>query len=622
MSELPKGIPEPTEIAGRYQVVQKLGAGAFGTVYKAKDKILGRMVAIKTIRMEGLAAASAGVEEMVARFEREARVSAQLKHPNIVTIYDIGLSEGLSYLAMEFIDGVGLEKIIAQAGKLPVERAASIAAQVAEALDFAHKHGVVHRDIKPANIMIEAGDRVKVTDFGIAKATDSGEHLTVTGSLLGTPSYMSPEQARGGQIDGRSDLFSVGCVLYEMVAGRKAFRGESITALLFKIITEEPPPIREDEPNIPEELERIILKALSKAADARYQGGDEMAADLMALVRPGSSPTLRQAEMPTGKQAPLIAPTMVSTPTPTRVSTPTAVSKPAPPPARPAPGVAPPPAPAPPPVRRGGSAVPLIALGLVLVALGGVAAVGAWFVFLRKPEGPVVVQQPTPAPVTLPEATAPPDTQSPATLAPPIQPPATLPPPTQPHVPTPPAVTQRPRSLQEPPATAPPATTPRVGALPTPQPEEPSGGSFLDDVNVEQQPDGREAGQRVAGGFRAGGRSNSSGFGASGPLQSRERTPSQLRPVERPAVATMRHVIDAQESYYKRNNRYGNLTELKAAGTLFLDVSFQPTGFVRKGYRFEVQSTGSGFRVAAVPVVPGARPFTGDDSGRIRAGVD
>jgi serine/threonine-protein kinase len=282
LGQQPPGIPEPTEIAGRYQVVQKLGAGAFGTVYKAKDKILGRMVAIKTIRMEGLAAASAGVEEMVARFEREARVSAQLKHPNIVTIHDIGQSGGLSYLAMEFIDGVGLDRIISQSGKLPIERAASIGAQVAEGLDFAHKNGVVHRDIKPANIMIEAGDRVKITDFGIAKATDSGEHLTMTGSLLGTPSYMSPEQARGGTLDGRSDLFSVGCLLYEMVTGRKAFRGDSITALLFKIITEEPPPLKENDPGIPDEVERIILKALCKAPEVRYQSGAELAADLMA----------------------------------------------------------------------------------------------------------------------------------------------------------------------------------------------------------------------------------------------------------------------------------------------------------------------------------------------------
>ena len=218
--------PDPTQIAQRYQVIKRLGAGAFGTVYKAKDKILGRMVAIKTIRLEGLAASGgAGLEELMDRFKREAMVSAQLKHPNIVTIYDIGDSEGVSYIAMEFIDGVGLDRVIAGAGRLPVDRAAALAAQVADALDFAHKHNVVHRDIKPANIMVEAGDRVKVTDFGIAKVTDSAEHLTATGSLLGTPSYMSPEQARGSAIDGRSDLFAVGAIVYEMVAGKKAAIG-------------------------------------------------------------------------------------------------------------------------------------------------------------------------------------------------------------------------------------------------------------------------------------------------------------------------------------------------------------------------------------------------------------
>src|SRR6187401_204185 len=215
--------------------MQRLGAGAFGTVYKAKDKILGRVLGIKTIRLEGMAAQGASLDELVDRFKREAQVSAQLKHPNIVTIYDVGEANGMSYLAMEFIDGFGLERVIASAGRLPLERAASLAAQVADALDFAHKNGVVHRDIKPANIMIEAGDRVKVTDFGIAKVMDSGDHLTMTGSLLGTPSYMSPEQAKGAAIDGRSDLFAVGCILYEMMAGKKAFRGDSITALIFKI---------------------------------------------------------------------------------------------------------------------------------------------------------------------------------------------------------------------------------------------------------------------------------------------------------------------------------------------------------------------------------------------------
>src|SRR5438552_3720631 len=281
VSEQRAPVPEPSEIAGRYQVIKKLGAGAFGTVYKAKDKILGRMVAIKTIRLEGLAASGgAGLEELMDRFKREAMVSAQLKHPNIVTIYDIGDSGGVSYIAMEFSDGVGLDRVIAGAGRVGVERAAALAAQVADALDFAHKHNVVHRDIKPANIMVEAGDRVKVSDFGIAKVTDSAEHLTATGSLLGTPSYMSPEQARGSAVDGRSDLFSVGCILYEMVTGKKAFRGDSITGLIFKIITSDAPRLQELDPEVPEELVRIVARALAKDPTARYQTGRELADEL------------------------------------------------------------------------------------------------------------------------------------------------------------------------------------------------------------------------------------------------------------------------------------------------------------------------------------------------------
>src|SRR4029450_7257639 len=248
-------------------------------------------------------AQGAGIEEMLKRFEKEAKFSAKLKHPNIVTIYDVGETDGLSYLAMELLDGTGLDKVIAQAGRLPVGGAAGIGAQVADALDFAHKNNVVHRDIKPANIMIEAGDRVKVTDFGIAKVTDSGDHLTMTGSLLGTPSYMSPEQARGSALDGRSDLFAVGAILYEMLTGQKAFRGDSITGLIFKIITEEPIPIEEADPETPPEMVRIIRRALNKAPEVRYQSGRELADDLMTLTRAGAAPTLRQADVDTARGA-------------------------------------------------------------------------------------------------------------------------------------------------------------------------------------------------------------------------------------------------------------------------------------------------------------------------------
>jgi serine/threonine-protein kinase len=335
LSELRAAVPEPAEIANRYLVERKLGAGAFGTVYKAKDKILGRMVAIKTIRLEGLAASGASLDELLTRFMREAQVSAQLKHPNIVTIYDIGEVSGLSYLAMEFIDGVGLEKVIREAGAMPIERAASIAAQVADALDYAHRQNVVHRDIKPANIMLEAGDRVKVADFGIARVTNSADHLTATGSLLGTPSYMSPEQARGNELDGRSDLFSVGCVLYEMLAGKRAFRGESITGLIFKVITEEPPPLKELRPDVPDEIVRIVAKAMAKIPQARYQTGRELQDALLPLVSAGVTPTLRQSETPTEAVTlleDLVAqhPEPTATSTPTRVPAKTAVGRPTP----------------------------------------------------------------------------------------------------------------------------------------------------------------------------------------------------------------------------------------------------------------------------------------------------
>ncbi len=624
MSQPRASAPDPTEIAGRYQVVQRLGAGAFGTVYKAKDKILGRMVAIKTIRLEGLAAQGASLDELVDRFEREAQVSAQLKHPNIVTIYDIGEADGVSYLAMEFIDGVGLERVIANSGRLPLERAASIAAQVADALDFAHKNSVVHRDIKPANIMIEAGDRVKVTDFGIAKVINSVDHLTATGSLLGTPSYMSPEQARGSPLDGRSDLFAVGAVFYEMLTGARAFRGESITGLIFKIITEEPTPIREVDPGLPEDVSRILARALSKAPETRYQTGREFADDLLALTRPGSLPTIRQTELATSPGGPASAepPTLATPPTlggPALATKLTAPPPPRPQQARPAP--VPPARPSEAPARataRKGSAGPLIAFAAVFVVFGCLALAAGWYLFLRPAPGKTVADaaiDPRPA------ITPPPTFQSLATPATTLAaaPAEAAPPATNPATPAASTALPPPVRATQPPATSPPT---RRAAAPPPA-DEPGGGSFLDEAPAEPAADGREAGRQLAEGFRSpnGSRSTSS-FGATGRFQARERTPRNLLPVERPAVATLRHVIDAQEAYYRKTNHYGQLAELAKAGTLFLDVPLQAAGFVRRGYRFEIQTTTDGFRVSAVPLTPGSRPFLGDDSGIIRPDLD
>ena len=625
--------PDPTEIAGRYIIDRKLGAGAFGTVYKAKDRILGRMVAIKTIRLEGLAAQGAGLEEMLQRFEREARVSATLKHPNIVTIYDLGNADGLSYLAMEFIDGVGLERLIAQ-GRLPLERAAGLAAQVADGLDFAHKNGVVHRDIKPANIMVEAGDRVKVPDFGIAKVTESADHLTMTGSLLGTPSYMSPEQARGGAIDGRSDLFSVGCVLYEMLAGKKAFRGESITALIFKIITEEPLPIRELAGDVPDAMVHIIQKALSKTPEARYQSGHEMAADLLAFTRPGTTPTLRQSETPTVPptilSAPLptlqVAPTIASPPTQAGVATRVA---PAPKPTAPPPLPPPPPAAARPaapprplvaPVARksGGGAGMLIGIGVLGLGFLAAVVIGGWFFFLRKPAASIIAENtvPTQPPPSLAATVpAPPVTEPPPSLA-------TAPPATVPGVAPPPATPLAVGPVTRPAAKTPPAgpgatTRPPAEAPPASGDAGQGASSFLDEE--PPQVDGAEAGARAAEAYRSpnggGGRPQ---FGTNRPLDARPMSPRPRMPGERPALGTLRHIINAQEAFKKKHHRYGTFAEMAAAQTLFLDTNPQANTFTRRGYKFELQSTSDSFRVVALPQSGGLRPFVADESGYIQ----
>jgi predicted Ser/Thr protein kinase len=644
----PGAAPEPTEIAARYQVIKKLGAGAFGTVYKAKDKILGRMVAIKTIRLEGLAAAGTSLDELMDRFKREAQVSAQLKHPNIVTIYDIGEAGGVSYIAMEFIDGVGLDRVIATGGQLTLERATVLGAQVADALDFAHKNGVVHRDIKPANIMVEAGDRVKVTDFGIAKVMESGDHLTMTGSLLGTPSYMSPEQAKGAALDGRSDLFAVGCILYEMMAGKKAFRGESITGLIFKIITEEPPPLREMDPDVPEEMVRIIARALAKTADARYQTGRELAEDLLSLTRAGTTPTLRQSEMATaaGGAGPMSSPTLLTPATvkgaavtmggaygqdagPTRIAPrPAAAPPPPPPPSAQVPPLPPVPhraAPARAPASRSnaGLMIALVAGGLFLMV--GLA-VGGWYLFLRQPTPAVATNATTMAPA--PAEAVPPATS--ATLAP--APSGTQNPPVT-EVPGPAGSVATPSD----PRTAAPGTSPRRGAA-TDTPAEPARTAraapvesapraeasseyvFLDEEASAEE--GREAGERLAGTYRQGGGNTGSGtFGASGRFKARERSPRALAPAERPAVATIRHLIDRLEAFHRREGRYAGLADLRTAG-LALDVPVSGNTFQRRGFRFELTVESDGFRVTATPLAPSGRSFVGDDSGYIRAGVD
>lgn len=268
---------------GRYQVDKELGKGAMGVVYLGKDPKIGRVVAIKTMALsqefEG-----EELEDARERFFREAETAGRLQHQNIVTIFDAGEDHDLAYIAMEFLKGRDLVEFCRGGGLLPVPTVVSIVARVAEALDYAHRQSVVHRDIKPANIMYDVDtDTVKVTDFGIARITDSSK--TKTGLVLGTPSFMSPEQLAGKKVDGRSDLYSLGVMLFQMLAGVLPFRGDSMAELMYKIANDAAPDIRIIRKELPASLAAVTARAMQKLPESRYQEGGQMAADLRAVLR-------------------------------------------------------------------------------------------------------------------------------------------------------------------------------------------------------------------------------------------------------------------------------------------------------------------------------------------------
>ncbi len=273
------GDTRPT--LGRYEVLGELGRGAMGVVYKGEDPKIHRTVAIKTVMLSQFDEDT--LDDMKERFFREAESAGLLTHPNIVTIYDCGEEHDLAYIAMEFLDGEDLEEYTEPGHLLPMRDTLHIVASVADALDFAHRKNVVHRDIKPANIMrLKETGEVKVTDFGIARITSSSQ--TKTGVVLGTPSYMSPEQVSGKKVDGRSDIFSLGVVLFELLTGEKPFTGEDITSLMFKIAKEPHPSPREINPKIPPVIEKIIDKALEKELEKRYQRAAQMAGHLKQVI--------------------------------------------------------------------------------------------------------------------------------------------------------------------------------------------------------------------------------------------------------------------------------------------------------------------------------------------------
>jgi TonB family protein len=264
---------------GRYQIARALGFGAMGTVYKAFDPLIKRTLAIKTIRLD-IPRSSPQHRAFIERFYQEARISGTLSHPNIVTLFDIGEENGLPFLAMEFVDGKTLAEVIDEGIRFKPERVIALVSQVASALDYAHSRGVVHRDIKPSNLILSDGDKVKVTDFGIAKLVDS--EITHAGALLGTPSYMSPEQAMGEKLDGRSDIFSLGVCAFEMLSGQQPFPGANVTSILYKLVHVEPvePPDLEMNGLVPQKWREVFSKVLAKKPANRYQTASAFVEDL------------------------------------------------------------------------------------------------------------------------------------------------------------------------------------------------------------------------------------------------------------------------------------------------------------------------------------------------------
>jgi serine/threonine-protein kinase len=264
--------------AGRYEIVSELGRGAMGVVYKAMDPVIGRTVAVKTIRLseEGTGLSR---PELLTRFQTEARAAGLLTHPNIVVVFDAGEEDGLYYITMELVEGKSLQALLDGGHAFPLPRTLRIMEQTCNALQFAHERNVVHRDIKPANLMLTADDTVKITDFGTAKILQFGT-TQQTAHVMGTPSYMSPEQVKGRAVDGRSDIFSLGVMLYEMVTGEKPFPGQNITTVIYKIVNEDPVPPRQIDPSIHPGISSVVMRALQKEPEQRYQSCREMLEDL------------------------------------------------------------------------------------------------------------------------------------------------------------------------------------------------------------------------------------------------------------------------------------------------------------------------------------------------------
>jgi serine/threonine-protein kinase len=408
------------KVIGRYEIVEELGRGAMGSVFKARDPAVGRIVALKTIHSAALEGAQS--DEYRARFYREARASGVLAHPGIVPVFDVGEHEGAPFLVMEFVAGRTLDSVIKKGERYSLDRVCEIGQQIAEALGYAHRQGVIHRDIKPANILMTSrevygSERPRITDFGIAKLAAS--EITTTGQLLGTPSYMPPEQFTGAPIDGRADLFSLGVILYSLATGEQPFPGETMTAVSYKVVHTEAIPPAKLNPGIPARLEAVIMKCLAKSPADRFQTGEELAQELAAL-RSGATASTMHATVPVAGGADVtLGPTAGPTTIPPGVTAQQA-GRAATPATATAPG-------AKAAKKPGKPARVQTVFAVVLLSVAGLAAitVGGWFWLQHRKQPAPVKQQATvvptpqpPAPVVPPQGTAPAGETHPATPTP------------------------------------------------------------------------------------------------------------------------------------------------------------------------------------------------------------
>jgi serine/threonine-protein kinase len=384
---------------GRYEIIDELGHGAMGSVFRAKDPAMNRVVAMKTILTANLAGEQGG--EFRQRFYREARAAGALAHPGIVPVFDVGEYDGMPYLVMEYVNGRTLAAAMKSGERSSLDRVCEIGQQIADALGYAHRNGVIHRDIKPANILMTSreayGDeRPKITDFGVAKLT-AGE-ITTTGQMLGTPAFMPPEQFTGATIDGRTDLFSLGVILYWMVTGEQPFPGETMTAVSYKIVHTEPIPPAKLNPAIPAALEAVILKCLAKSPADRFQTGEDLAqvlAELRTNAKAAGMHSVAPQAVSTGGDS---APTSLPPKTGQESLHPSAV---------PPPKQTPPAKPAKPLNKK-------LVLILALVVLVVAAAAGGGYLLTHRSQPAPPQQQPTPIASAAPASPAAPVTQTPA----------------------------------------------------------------------------------------------------------------------------------------------------------------------------------------------------------------